>query len=39
MVGGAGVSAFLGLEVGTVSQNFKSFDGLVEVIIDKLTLL
>lgn len=32
----AGVSAFLGLDVSTVSKNFQSFDGLVQALIEVL---
>ena len=28
----AGVSAFLGMDVGIISQTFQSFDGLVEAL-------
>ena len=34
--GSAGVSGFLGLEVGVISQKFYSFDGLVQALVQAL---
>ena len=35
--GSAGVSDFLGLEVGVISQKFNSFDGLVQALVEALS--
>ena len=34
--GSAGVSDFLGLEVGVISQKFYSFDGLVQALVEAM---